>query len=467
MRKISAIIIVVVMSLSAVAFAQDDLNSNRETPVVKVYRKTHEAVVNIAGQRVVSTSVWPNFQMPDMFDWGPRFRREVMVLGSGAVVHEDGYIVTNAHVVEGAEKIKAVFSDGREFPATVVGADQQKDLAILLVSTETKLPSIRLGRSDDLMIGETVIAIGNPYGYSNTVTSGVISAVGRDIQVSEGFWLRGLIQTDAPINPGNSGGPLLNINGELIGINSAVRPDAQNIGFAIPVDTLANDLNIMFMPENLRRVQLGLVLGRMKTIGNYSGILVDLVSKASPAEKQGITSGDLIGKINGEKLTSVIDFYVRMKDKQIDETIELEFAEQDGQNLTIKKAKLKLEEKPLPDGRELARRFFQMEVSELTDRVARKFGFEGAYPILIVTGVNPKGVAGQAGIIGGDLLLQVNNVAVRNAKELSLVLEKVNDGDLVQFEIMRISVGLFGQIERRYKVPLKARIKVGGRSGYL
>lgn len=456
-----------VLGWSATVLAQDEQNSNRETPVVKVYRKTHEAVVNISGQRVVSTSIWPNFQMPDMFDFGPRFQREVTVLGSGAIVHEDGYILTNAHVVEGAEKIKAVFSDGREFPATVVGADQQKDLAILLVSTETKLPSVRLGRSDDLMIGETVIAIGNPYGYSNTVTSGVISAVGRDIQVSEGFWLRGLIQTDAPINPGNSGGPLLNINGELIGINSAIRPDAQNIGFAIPVDTLANDLSLMLMPENLRRVQLGLVLGRMKTIGNYSGILVDLVSKASPAEKQGITAGDLVGKVDGEKLTSVIDFYVRMKDKRIGETIELEYAEPDGQKIKVKTTKLKLEEKPLPDGRELVRRFFQMEVSELTDTVARKFGFESAYPILIVTGVNPKGVADQAGIVGGDLLLQVNNVAVRNARELSLILENVNDGDVVQFEIMRISVGLFGQIQRRYKVSMKAQTKTGGRSGYL
>jgi len=461
------IVAAVVLSWSGVIVAQDEQNFSRETPVVKVYKKTHEAVVNIAGQRVVSTSVWPNFQMPDMFGWGPRFQREVTVLGSGAVVHEDGYIVTNAHVVEGAEKIKAVFSDGREFSATVVGADQQKDLAILIVSTETKLPSIHLGRSNDLMIGETVIAIGNPYGYSNTVTSGVISAVGRDIQVTEGFWLRGLIQTDAPINPGNSGGPLLNINGELIGINSAVRPDAQNIGFAIPVDTLANDLGIMFMPERLRRVQLGLVLGRMKNIGNYSGVLVELVSKESPADMQGITTGDLILKINGEKLTSVIDFYVKMKDKRIGETIELEFAEPNGQNIKVKTAKLKLEEKPLPDGRELTRRFFQMEVSELTDSVARKFGFEGAYPVLIVTKVNTKGVADQAGIAGGDLLLQVNDIAVRNAKELSLVLEKVNDGDLVQFEIMRISVGRFGQIERRYKVSLKAQIKIGGRSGYL
>jgi len=220
--------------------AQDELNFNRQTPIVKVYKKTHKAVVNIAGERTVSTSILPGFDWPDMFDlWGPRFQRQVKVLGSGVVVHEDGYIITNAHVVKGAEKIMVLFSDGSEFPAEIKTSDENKDLAVLTIKTEDKLPFIHLGRSDDLMIGETVIAIGNPYGYSNTVTSGVISAVGRDIEVSEGFWLRGLIQTDAPINPGNSGGPLLNINGQLIGINTAIRAEAENIGFAIPVDTLS------------------------------------------------------------------------------------------------------------------------------------------------------------------------------------------------------------------------------------
>ena len=190
---------------------------DRRTPVVEVYEETHKAVVNISGERLVTTSAYPQFDWPDIFDlWGPRLQRQ-RVLGSGVVVNEDGYIVTNAHVVEGAERIRVAFSDGTEFPAAIISSDKTKDLAVLSIDSKKQLPFVPLGRSNDLMIGETVIAIGNPYGYANTVTSGVVSATGRDIQVSEGYWLRGLIQTDAPINPGNSGGPLLNINGDLIG----------------------------------------------------------------------------------------------------------------------------------------------------------------------------------------------------------------------------------------------------------
>ena len=196
------------------------------------------------------------------------------VLGSGFVVHEDGFIVTNAHVVENVNRIKAVFSDGREFQARLISADAKQGPGRAGIDAGGKLPFIELGRSDDLMIGETVIAIGNPYGYSNTVTSGVVSAVGRDIQVSEGYWLRGLIQTDAPINPGNSGGPLLNVNGQLIGITTAIRAEAQNIGFAIPVDTLVDNVSQMLMPEKLRRVRLGLTIGRMTTAGPFRGLVV-------------------------------------------------------------------------------------------------------------------------------------------------------------------------------------------------
>jgi len=262
-----------VIGFSGLVSASEGPAYDRRTPVVKVYEQAHEAVVNIAGERLVSSSLWPGFEWPDIFDFGgPRYQKQVAVLGSGMVVHEDGYVITNAHVIKGSEKIKVVFNDGSEFEAKVVSGDESKDLAVLKIQVNKKLPFIHLGRSNDLMIGETVVAIGNPYGYANTVTSGVVSAVGRDIQVAEGFWLRGLIQTDAPINPGNSGGPLLNINGELIGINTAVRAEAENIGFAIPVDTLVDNLSHMLMPEKLRRVRLGLVVGGMKRTGQFSGL---------------------------------------------------------------------------------------------------------------------------------------------------------------------------------------------------
>ncbi len=443
--------------------AGEESTFDRRTPVVEVYEQAHEAVVNIAGERLVSSSVWPGYDWPDVFDfWGPRYQKQVAVLGSGMVVHEDGYVITNAHVIKGSEKIKVVFSDGSEFAAKIISGDESKDLAVLKIPVNKKLPFVRLGRSNDLMIGETVVAIGNPYGYANTVTSGVVSAVGRDIQVAEGFWLRGLIQTDAPINPGNSGGPLLNINGELIGVNTAVRAEAENIGFAIPVDTLVDNLSHMLMPEELRRVRLGLAMGRMKKSGGFSGLLVDSVSKASPADQEGISAGDLILEIDGRKLTSVIDFYVKMMGKEVGEPIEVTYVKSSNAPLRSRTVKLTMLPRPLPDGRKLVSEFFQMEVSELTNRIARKFGFRSAYPILIVTGVEQGGIAEKTGLAAGDLILQINHATVRNVRELSLEMEKINEGDTAEIKIMRISVGIFGQVQQRYTARLTAQSKKSG-----
>ena len=432
----------------------DHAAASRRTAVVEVYERSHKAVVNISGQRVVETSLWPDW--PESFGFGgPRYQQEVKVLGSGVVVHEDGYIVTNAHVVEGSQKIKVIFADGQEFQAEIIRAEQNKDLAVLSIKAQG-LPTIELGRSDDLMIGETVIAIGNPYGYSNTLTSGVISALGRDIQVSENFWLRGLIQTDAPINPGNSGGPLFNVLGELIGVTTAIRPEAQNIGFAIPVDMLVSNLSSMLMPEKLRRVRLGLAMGPLKTAGAYRGASVEAVTKGSPADEKGLQAGDLIVQIDGKRMTGVIDFYVKMMRKQIGEPIEIGYVRPAQLPLEIKTARLTLADRPLPDGAKTAQAFFQMQVSELTRQVARRFGFEEAYPVLIVTEVAPGGEAARVGLAPGDLILQINRAAVRNMNELSAELEKVSEGDTAELEVLRISVGVFGQMQRRYIVQLKA-----------
>ena len=443
----------------------DKLTFDRRTPIVKVYEETHKAVVNISGERTQRTSIWPEFDLSDMFDFG--VTRRVRVLGSGVVVHEDGYIITNAHVIGDSKKIKVVFSNGKEFLAEIISADENKDLAVIKIKTEDKLPFIHLDRSNDLMIGETVIAIGNPYGYANTVTSGVISAVGRDIEVSEGYWLRGLIQTDAPINPGSSGGPLLNINGGLIGINTAIRPEAQNIGFAIPVDTLADNLTHMLMPEKLRRVQLGLIMGRMKTVDRFTGLVVDSVIKESPADKNGIAAGDLVLQIDGRRLTGVIDFYIEMMDKQIGQPILIKYVKPQVSRPQIRTTKLILEAKPLPDGLQIARKFFQMEVSELNEQVAEKFEFESAYPIMIITDVERNGAAMEAGLEGGDLIKAVNGATVSNLKEFSLEMEKINEGDDVRFTILRIRIGVFGQRRHIGTVQLKAQEKKSRRNRFL
>ncbi|MHC4433373.1 MAG: PDZ domain-containing protein, partial [Planctomycetota bacterium] len=255
-----------------------------------------------------------------------------------------------------------------------------------------------------------------------------------------------------------SGGPLLNINGELIGVNTAIRPDAQNIGFAIPVDTLADNLRQMLMPERLRRVRLGLVVGRMKKAGSVSGLVVQSVGKGSPADKKGISAGDMILEIDGLTLTNVIDFYVKLRQKQAGEPIDIKYVRPTDSRLRSRTARLTMQTIPLPDGRILANKFFQMDVSSLTEQVARKFDFESAYPVLIVTAVDASGAAGQAGLQPGDIILDVDRKPVRNTTELGLELEKVNDDDMVEIRILRISIGVFSrQYNRQYRVRLRAR----------
>jgi serine protease Do len=287
----------------------------------------------------------------------------------------------------------------------------------------------------------------------------VVSALGRDIEVTEGFWLRGLIQTDASINPGNSGGPLLNINGELVGINTAIRAEAQNIGFAIPVDALVDNLGHMLMPEKLRRVSLGLVMGRIQSVGGSTGIVIDSVTQASPAEEKGLKAGDVVTEVDGSRLTSVIDFYVKIRNKQVGQPIQIKYLRRTADKSDTRIAELALLSRPLPDERKLARDLFQMDVSELTEQMAKKFNFESAYPILIITDIEPNGAADKARLEPGDLILQINNATVRNPEEFALEMEKVAEGSAVKLRVVRISIGVFGQVQRQYFATLKAERK--------
>ena len=214
--------------------------SERRTPVVKVVEKTGPAVVNVYTETVVNTPFRSPGQfsdpfeelMPELFGNRPRVQ-ERQSLGSGVIVDANGTIVTNEHVIVQASSIRVLLADKREFTAKLIGADSDFDLAVLKVDADEKLPFIPLPTKESILIGETVVAIGNPYGLSHTVTVGVVSATGRTIQSGDVLY-RDFIQTDASINPGNSGGPLINIDGDLVGINTAILGEAQGIGFSIP-----------------------------------------------------------------------------------------------------------------------------------------------------------------------------------------------------------------------------------------
>lgn len=463
----AALVCIAVFAVSHTLLASSNDPNNRITPIVKAYQKVEQSVVNISGTRKYRT------QRPAYdFFFGPRrFGRKNIVqrfeLGSGVVVHEHGYVVTNAHVVETAGDIHVTFSNAKEYKAEVIQVDKSKDLAFLKIDSDEKFQAVELGKSCDILIGETVIAVGNPFGYSSTVTEGIVSAIGRDIQVEKDFWVRGLIQTSAPINPGNSGGPLININGRLIGINTAIRAEAQNIGFAIPVDTMADNLIHMLMPEEMRRVKLGLVIGRMACNEDVHGLKVESVFESSPAQKQGVKPGDLIVSIDGKDVKGFIDFYVKMMEKEIGDKVKIEYVRP---NVSLSKrysAVLEIKPRPIPDGVELAREFFQVEIAPLDEDRARKYEFDRTYNVLIVDDVFEDGIAGQAGLRAGDVILQFNNASISNVKELSLAIEKVKEGDEVTLRILRIGWSGRYQVQREYLVKLKATKRKVKKSKYL
>jgi len=295
------------------------------------------AVVNIDTVRMVTTQ-FPSFEDPIFKRFFGRefeeFRRTIPQkgTGSGFIINQEGYVLTNEHVVRKADKIKVTLSDGREFDGEVIGSDVTSDMAIVKIKAD-HLPTVTLGNSDELRVGEIVIAIGNPYGLQQTVTMGVVSAKGRSIPTGiEGHIYRNFIQTDTAINPGNSGGPLLNIKGEVVGINTAIIPYAQGIGFAIPINIAKKNIDDLINLGKVRRSWLGVYIQEVtpeiaKQFGlpeDAKGVLVGDVVKDSPAEEAGIKRGDIIIKVNDEEVNSPGELQDKIRDIDIGEKANIE-----------------------------------------------------------------------------------------------------------------------------------------------
>ncbi len=418
--------------LAAPAARADDDAARREarrTPIVRVFEQCRDAVVNISTTRIVRMrSLGMHGMWDEIFDFGlPRARnRRVQSVGSGVVVHESGYIVTNAHVVAQASDIQVTFADGETRPADLLAVDPEHDLAVLKVDAPQPLNDQKLGRSDDIMIGETVVAVGNPLGLQHSVSAGIVSALNRDLPFSNDITYSGLIQTDAPINPGNSGGPLLNINGELIGINTAIRGDAQNIGFAIPVDQLWELLPNMLDIERRQRVRFGLRVG-----GQRAEVIS--VRDDSPAAKAGLRPGDRVVRFNGEALRDGIDYYVHLLGVKPDSEVRLVIRRGD----QTQAVEVPLESVPLPDGGKLAWERLGVELEEIPAELRRRYDLP-KYVGLMVTGVARGSPADRAGIMASDLILRLDRVPVTTLKDVGLALEQTRGGDRVGVEGLRI-----------------------------
>ena len=288
----------------AVAPVAEGVSPTRRTRVVEIVESVAPAVVNISAEAIV--------RAPDPF-FGDFFsrRRRVQSLGSGFIVAANGVVVTNAHVIEGASRILVTTADGRELEADVLGSDRDADLAVLKVEAED-LSAVSLGSSSDLLIGETVLALGNPLGLANTVTTGVLSARGRTVPGENGERLfTDFLQTDASINPGNSGGPLVNLDGEVIGINTAIVAGAEGIGFAIPADRANRIVDDLLRFGSLQPIWTGLrlhtltdELARRLDLTVSEGVLVESVYPNSPGERAGFRQWDVLTDLGGAEVAT-------------------------------------------------------------------------------------------------------------------------------------------------------------------
>lgn len=386
----------------------------RRTPVVRAVEQVAPSVVNISTEAMLPQAAgpFPGFRDPmldqffrDFFEpRAPRLRQAS--LGSGLVIRADGFILTNQHVVQRATRIKITFADDTELDTTLVGADADSDLALLKVSADPALPVAVLGDSSDLMIGETVIAIGNPFGLSHTVTTGVISALGRSIRSDDQVYVD-FIQTDASINPGNSGGPLLNLNGQVVGINTAIYQKAQGIGFAVPINRarrIADDL-IAFGEVHAPWVgavvrDIGQELARDLSLDRGRGVLVRAVEAQSPAAEAGLKPGDVILAVDGQPVRSADEYEQRIRDRGERSSLYLT-ARRSGTTTSIN-----VNTRPFPLDRadELAWRLIGVRLSDADAGVA-------------VTRVRPASPAARIGIQPGDRLVALGGTPTRSLEE--------------------------------------------------
>lgn len=416
-----------VLLLAASVVRADDAadRQKRRTPVVEAYEKARDSVVNITGIGNVEVQRWGMNPFGDVFPL-PTSRQQRSI-GSGIIIHEDGYIVTNAHVVASGAQLGATLLDGTDYEARVIGRDNERDLAVIKIDPPSPLKPIKMGHSDDIMIGEQAIAVGNPVGLHNTMTVGVISALHRELEVGGRVVYRDVIQTDASINPGNSGGALLNILGELIGINTAIRSDAQNIGFAIPVDQLREILPSVLDCEKLNKVISGF------HISGTDPPTVAEVRKDSPANLAGLHVGDVISTVNSKHVDRAIDFLVTMLDRQAGEAARLGVV-RDGKAQEIK---VSLMAAPKPDGKKLARELLGLSVEDAKEDVARRFLLKRAGGV-IVMGVEPRSPADRAGVAPGDMLVLLGPYSLKDCDMLGQLLNQVGSGDGIEARLRRV-----------------------------
>jgi serine protease Do len=403
----------------------------RRTPVVNAVEKAVPSVVNIGTERVVQVQYKdPRSRLRgDLFDqllrefMGPPSRPGYQVqssLGSGVIIDRQGYILTNYHVIERATAIKVTLSDESVHYAQFLAGDELNDLALIKINAGRPLQAVEFAADDDTLLGETVIALGNPYGLAHTVTVGVLSARDREATYKGEVIFRDILQTDAAINQGSSGGPLLNAEGELIGVNVAILQQGQNIGFAVPVRRVRDLLADWLAPRTLKKAWLG-----FDPAERGGRLVATRLSPDGPAAKSGLRDGDRIRSLNQRPVSSVFEFNRGLLPYDADSEIELGI-ERERETKTVP---LVLAALPKPDGSKLAMQLLGIEVADSGAAAARE---SAPYRRgVVVAGVREESPGRRAGLQAGLYLTRINNLEIHSVDDVGLALESVEPGETV------------------------------------
>jgi serine protease Do len=356
-------------------------------------------------------------------------------LGSGFIIHATGLILTNHHVIEEADKIKVTLQDQREFEAQVIGRDPKTDLALLKVESDVDLPTVPLGNSDALRIGEWVLAIGNPFGLSHTVTAGIVSAKGRVIGAGQ---YDDFIQTDASINPGNSGGPLFNTRGEVVGINTAIIAGGTGIGFATPINLVKELVPQLYDQGKVTRGWLGVViqkvtpeLARTFDLPQARGALVTDVVSDSPAAQAGLQQGDIITGFDGSAIQEMHELPRAVANTEVGKQVEIQFLRQGkAKTMSVTIAALREETVVATAADPAAMDWLGIEVEDLTPASVQRMGLASANGVLVAA-VAPDSPAAEAGMRSGDVILEVNRQSITDTQSYMEALQNHVDDTIL------------------------------------
>jgi len=424
---------------------------------VEVVKKVQPSVVNVTTEKTITVKPWERYgedffkgsPFEDFFkgfgitprEKGKEYRHKQRSGGSGVIVDKEGYILTNNHVIEGADKVKVRLNDGREFPALVKGQDTRTDLAVLHIKAKD-LPVATLGDSDKLEVGEWAIAIGSPFGLEHTVTVGVISAKGRS-GLGTGTY-EDFVQTDASINPGNSGGPLINIDGEVVGINAMIIQPGTGIGFAIPINMAKQILNDLIKQGKVVRPWLGISaqdltpeMAEQFQVKEKEGVLVSQVHQGTGAEKAGLASGDIIKSVDDKAIKNVNELVKEIQKKKVGQKVKLSTV-RDGKPVTIEVTTSAMPDKLEATKEKEIEEKLGAQIQELTPQLAARYRISSEIKRgVVVIGLEDGSPADELGLQEGDVILEINRKKIETIKDFEKSIKDLNLEKGIVFRLHR------------------------------